>query len=99
MFFNPESMYVYLNSGILFALLVMVVFFLRCPALACFSPTGDLTGTGLIIFSDGLSRCASYLVRDLERLGAYFSCVFFLMACSSSCKMLNFLNWECDDIQ
>jgi hypothetical protein len=39
-----------------------------------------------------------YLVRDLDRLGAYFSCVFFLMACSSSWRMLNFLNCECEDI-
>lgn len=39
-----------------------------------------------------------YLVRDLDRLGAYFSCVFFLMACSSSWRMLNFLNCECEDM-
>lgn len=32
-----------------------------------------------------------YLVRDLDLLGRYFSWVFFLIACSSSCRILNFL--------
>lgn len=39
-----------------------------------------------------------YLVLDLERFGMYFSWVFFLMACYSSWRMLNFLNCECVDI-
>ena len=77
----------YLNSGILEVLLAALVF-LRM-LVGCRSSVGDLTGTGLMMYS----------VLDLERLGMYFSCVFFLMACSSSCRMLNFLNCECEDIQ
>jgi hypothetical protein len=76
MLFDSASKGKYLNSGI-FVVLVAIVVFLRVwlPG-GCFSVPGDLTGTGLIMFSEGLHGeevTSFWISTDWERIFPEFS--------------------------
>lgn len=66
----------YLNSGIFAVLAAMVVFLRVWLPGGCFSVPGDLTGTGLIMFSEGLDGeevTWSWIWTDWERTSPAFS--------------------------